>query len=83
MGAYSIGSAFAMLVAFGLTSAAFNQQATLVEVGGALQRITISIGFVWLTALGVHFLRNLPYRIARRYGPSPRSHQHYGGRIYR
>lgn len=59
MAAYSLGTAIAMLVAFGFTSAAFNQ-AALVQVGGILQRVTVSIGFAWLTALGVRFLRQLP-----------------------
>lgn len=57
----SIGSALAMLGALGLTSAAFNQQDALVHIGGVLQRITITVGFAWLTALGMRFLRHLPH----------------------
>lgn len=58
--AYSLGTVVAMLVALGFTSAAFNQQAALVDVGGILQRITVSIGFAWLSAIGVRLLRQLP-----------------------
>jgi hypothetical protein len=57
---YSIGSAVAMLVALGLTNAAFSQAPGLVDFGGLLQRITISIGFAWLTALAIHALAAIP-----------------------
>jgi hypothetical protein len=60
--AYSFSSALAMLTTFGLTSAAFNQAAALVDFGGALQRITVGIGFAWLTALAVHTLRTVSGR---------------------
>lgn len=49
-----------MLVALGLTNFAFSQAPALVDVGGLLQRITISIGFAWLTALAVHTLAAIP-----------------------
>jgi hypothetical membrane protein len=57
---YSIGSAVAMLVALVCTNMAFNQVAALVNVGGLLQRITISIGFAWLTALATRTLAAIP-----------------------
>jgi hypothetical membrane protein len=57
---YSIGSAVAMLVALVSTNMAFNQVAALVHVGGLLQRITISIGFAWLTALASRTLAAIP-----------------------
>ncbi len=49
------GAIFA--VAFVLSSTAFNQAESLVEFGGLLQRITITVGWSWLTLLAAHLLR--------------------------
>lgn len=57
---YSTGSAVAMLVLFGLASAAFNQVGALVSFGGLFQRATVAIGFAWLTGLAIHALRAMP-----------------------
>jgi hypothetical protein len=57
---YSIGSAVAMLVFFGLASAAFNQVPALVFYGGLLQRAAVTTGFAWLTGLAIHTLRAVP-----------------------
>jgi hypothetical protein len=54
---YSLVSALAFLVSFGLASAAFNQAPSLVAFGGLFQRVTVITGFAWLTALAVHTYR--------------------------
>jgi hypothetical protein len=54
---YSAGTGVAFAVAFVLTAMAFNQVEPLVEVGGLLQRATITLGWTWLTLLAVHLLR--------------------------
>jgi hypothetical protein len=51
---YSLASGLALLVSFGLTSAAFSQAPQLVGYGGLLQRTSIAIGLGWLTLLGIH-----------------------------
>jgi hypothetical protein len=56
-GIYSALSGLLFIVAFVLTSIAFNQAEALVEYGGLFQRITLVIGFGWLSLLGVHLLR--------------------------
>jgi hypothetical protein len=45
-----------MLATFVLTSAAFAQAPALVEFGGLLQRLTITIGLGWLTAVSLRAL---------------------------
>lgn len=57
---YSTGSALMMLVFFGLASAAFNQAAVLVDLGGLFQRAAVTTGFGWLTALAIRTLAKLP-----------------------
>jgi hypothetical protein len=52
------GVLFALL--FVLTNAAFAQTPGLVEIGGLLQRLTITIGFTWLTVFGAAMLVNSP-----------------------
>ena len=47
--AYSTSTAIAMIVVFVLTAIGFKQTAGFIEVAGLLQRITIIIGFTWLT----------------------------------
>jgi hypothetical membrane protein len=51
---YSLLSGILFIVTFVVTSAGFAQTAGLVQVGGLLQRITVGIGFAWLTALALH-----------------------------
>jgi hypothetical protein len=54
---YSIGTVAAYLTCFVLTSMALAQPpALLPPVGGLLQRLTIVIGWAWLTALAFHLL---------------------------
>ena len=50
---YSAGSAVIMLVTFVLASAAFSQVPSLVDHGGLFQRVSVTVGFAWLTALAV------------------------------
>jgi hypothetical protein len=54
---YSGASACLMGISFVLASAAFGQVRRLVPYGGALQRLSVSIGFAWLTALFVRARR--------------------------
>ena len=54
---YSIGTAAAYLTCFVLTSMALAQPSALLPpVGGLLQRLTIVVGWAWLTALALHLL---------------------------
>jgi hypothetical protein len=53
---YSTASGLGMLATFVLTSAAFAQAPALVEFGGLLQRLTITIGLGWLTAVSLRAL---------------------------
>lgn len=55
--AYSAGSAQLMLGAVVLASVAFNQNPALVNYGGLLQRVSVTTGFAWLTALATRALR--------------------------
>ncbi|MGW4208099.1 DUF998 domain-containing protein [Lentzea sp. NPDC004789] len=55
---YSIASGVAFAVMFVLTNAAFAQTPGLVEFGGLLQRLTITIGFTWLTVVSAAMLVN-------------------------
>lgn len=55
---YSTVSGLAFLAGFVLTSAGFVQADGLADVAGLFQRITITIGWGWLTLLAVHLLRN-------------------------
>ena len=56
--AYSAATGLAMPVATVAASVAFSQAPTLVAHGGLLQRIAVTIGFTWLTALCLRALRN-------------------------
>jgi hypothetical protein len=49
-------------VGFVLASLAFGQVADLVAVGGLLQRLTITIGWTWLTLLALLLMRERPLR---------------------
>jgi len=44
-------------IGFVLFVAAFSQAKGLVEVGGLIQRLTVSVGWAWLTLLAVHLAR--------------------------
>ncbi len=54
---YSLVSGVAFVIAFFLTSAGLAQTASLVDFAGLLQRITITIGLVWITLLAVYLLQ--------------------------
>ena len=43
-----------------LASAAFSQNPNLVAFGGLIQRLTITIGWAWLSLLSIHYLHTLP-----------------------
>ncbi|HEX5288565.1 MAG TPA: DUF998 domain-containing protein [Streptosporangiaceae bacterium] len=64
-GLYSAGTAVSVLATTGAAGAGFGQSPRLVGVGGLFQRISIMIGFTWLTALAGRSLREL--------GPAARS----------
>jgi hypothetical membrane protein len=53
---YSVATAVAFLVCFVLTSVGFSQNPALMPIGGLLQRVTLIIGWTWLTALALHLL---------------------------
>ena len=59
-GWFSIGSGCAFFGAFVLTSIGFRHLAggALADAAGLLQRVTLVIGFAWLTLLAVHLLRS-------------------------
>ena len=54
---YSLLASFAMLLTFFLAAAGFKQIPVLVNIGGLLQRLCISIGCAWIMMLAIHFLR--------------------------
>lgn len=45
-----------------LASIAFSQNASLVALGGLIQRITVTSGWAWLSLLAMHFLIGKPKR---------------------
>jgi hypothetical protein len=55
---YSAGSGVIFVVGFVLASAGFNQAESLVDVAGLLQRLTIIVGWGWITLLALHLLRS-------------------------
>ncbi|PWK90637.1 uncharacterized protein DUF998 [Lentzea atacamensis] len=55
---FSITSGVAFIAMFLLSSAAFAQTPSLVEFGGLFQRLTVAIGFTWLTVFGAAMLVN-------------------------
>jgi hypothetical protein len=57
---YCVGAAAAFLAGFALTSRGFAQSPTFMPIGGLLQRLTIIIGWAWLTALALYLLRGRP-----------------------
>ena len=54
---YSALSGFLMFVAFVLAGMGFSQNPSLVNVAGVFQRLSITIGWSWMTLLAVHLLR--------------------------
>jgi hypothetical protein len=54
---YSAVTGVVFLVGFVLASAGFAQARGLVDFGGLFQRITITVGWLWLTLLAVEVLR--------------------------
>jgi Protein of unknown function (DUF998) len=55
---YSAVTAVVFLGAFILSSAGFGQTEGLVDLAGLFQRVTLIVGFGWLTLLAVRFLRS-------------------------
>ena len=56
---YSVVSGVVFAVAFILSSAGFGQAEGLVDLAGLFQRVSVAVGFGWLTLLAVHLLRYL------------------------
>jgi hypothetical protein len=50
---YSVVTGIAFIVLFVITSAGFAQAAGLADVAGLFQRITLTVGWAWVTALAV------------------------------
>lgn len=59
---YSVITGIAFVVMFIITSAGFAQVEGLANVAGLSQRITLTIGWVWLTLLALYLLTALPDR---------------------
>lgn len=53
---YSILTGILFPIGIVLASAAFSQNPGLVAFGGLLQRITVTLGWTWLTLLAIHFM---------------------------
>jgi hypothetical protein len=56
---YSMLTGILFPIGIFLASAAFSQNVGLVAFGGLIQRVTVSIGWTWLTLLSIHFLTTL------------------------
>lgn len=54
---YAMFTGIAFVLLFIVTSAAFAQLKGLVDYAGLLQRLTLTIGWVWLTLLAVYMLK--------------------------
>ena len=61
---YSRVSGITFLLMFVVTSLAFAQLYNLTQFAGLLQRITLTIGFAWLTLLALYWL-NIPFKAVR------------------
>ncbi|MEN3308138.1 MAG: hypothetical protein V7603_4340 [Micromonosporaceae bacterium] len=57
---YSTASGVLFPAGFVLLVAAVSQTKGLVDVGGLIQRLTVTVGWAWLTLLAVHLLRTAP-----------------------
>jgi hypothetical membrane protein len=53
---YSVVTGIAFLILFIVTGAGFAQVETLVDYAGLFQRITLTIGWAWLTLLAIYML---------------------------
>jgi hypothetical protein len=56
---YSMLTGILFPVGIVLSSVAFSQNASLVAFGGLIQRLTITVGWTWLTLLAIHFQKAL------------------------
>jgi hypothetical protein len=56
---YSAATSIALAVGFVLTFAAFNGTGEIASLGGLIQRVTVVVGWVWLTLLAVDALRQV------------------------
>jgi hypothetical membrane protein len=54
---YSLATAVAFVMLFVVTSMGFGQVARLADYAGLLQRITLTVGWAWLTLLAARMLR--------------------------
>ena len=61
---YSVLAGLAMLVTFVLAGIGFQQSPVFTDFAGVFQRLSIIVGFTWITLLAVHFLRT-PVRDAK------------------
>jgi hypothetical protein len=66
---YSAVTGIAFVIMFVLTSVAFAQVKGVVNYAGLLQRVTLTIGWAWLTLLAVYML-NAPSEIPNAAGSS-------------
>lgn len=57
---YSAVTGILFPVGIVLASAGFSQDQGLVTFGGLLQRVTVTIGWTWLTLLAIHLLKSMP-----------------------
>ncbi|MEV3981927.1 DUF998 domain-containing protein [Nonomuraea sp. NPDC049758] len=64
---YSVLSGILFPIGFVLFVSAFLQVNGLAEIGGLLQRLTVGIGWLWLTLLAVHLIR-MPNGLQRARG---------------
>ncbi len=55
---YSLLTAITMLITFVLAGIGFKQIIGLVEYAGVFQRLTIIIGFTWISAIAIYHLKN-------------------------
>ncbi|MEV4296726.1 DUF998 domain-containing protein [Microbispora rosea] len=54
---YSVASGVLFAATMALATAAFAQKERLVDVGGLIQRVSVTIAWTWLAVLAVHTLR--------------------------
>lgn len=59
LASYSLATGVLFAAGFLLAGIGFAQTPGLVEIAGALQRVTIATGWAWLTVLAIHLLRTL------------------------
>jgi hypothetical protein len=58
--AYSFVTPFVFLALFFLSGLGFSQEEPFVDVAGAYQRASVTVGFAWLTLLALHLLSRVP-----------------------